>query len=151
MILKLYLDEDAMDDDLVRALRARKVDVTSVKEVKRQRYSDEEQLLYATEQGRVVYTFNIKDFADIHTTFLMAGISHAGMILVQRDRYSIGEQMRRILRIISEKSAAGVYAALTFYHANQAQLDTDFAAEDIEADKIEQDWLRSPVRVQVKV
>ena len=65
--------------------------------------------------------------------------------------YREGLNPEQIVEDMPHLTLAGVYAALTFYHANQAQLDTDFAAEDIEADKIEQYWLRSPVRVQVKV
>ena len=48
--IKIYIDEDAMDSDLVIALRSR-------------------------------------------------GVTHAGIILARQQRFSVGEQLRRILRI----------------------------------------------------
>lgn len=61
--------------------------------------SDREQLEYSTRESRVLYTFNVKDFLQLHTTFLEHGREHAGLILVSQQRFSIGEQMRRILRL----------------------------------------------------
>lgn len=49
---RLYLDEDAMDDDLVDALRARGVDVETAYEVGLIQREDQEQLAYATRTGR---------------------------------------------------------------------------------------------------
>jgi hypothetical protein len=43
-------------------------------------------------------------------------------------------------------SLAGVYAALTYYHANKARMDAEFASEEAEEDKLEQEWLRSQGR-----
>lgn len=48
MTIRLYLDEDAMDGDLVRALRARGVDVEPANEVGMIEREDEEHLRYAT-------------------------------------------------------------------------------------------------------
>jgi hypothetical protein len=44
--IKLYLDEDALDRDLVKALRARSVDVLTAQEVGLKEASDEEYLNY---------------------------------------------------------------------------------------------------------
>ena len=101
MRMRLYLDEDAMDDDLLAALRSQHIDVTTVNTEGRQGFSDEEQLLYATEQHRVIYSFNRKDFMVLHTQYVNQGRSHAGIILAPpRDRYSVGEQLRRLQIII---------------------------------------------------
>lgn len=48
---------------------------------------------------------NIQDFYALHTLVLSQGGSHAGIILVQQRRYSIGEQMRRLLRLMNTFSA----------------------------------------------
>jgi hypothetical protein len=61
--------------------------------------------MWATEQGLVLYSFNVRDFYRLHTTFLTQGKFHAGIILAQQQRYSLGEQMRGILRLIAVKSA----------------------------------------------
>lgn len=57
--------------------------------------------------------------------------------------YREGLSAEQIVEDMPHLTLAGVYAALTFYHANQAQLDADFIAEDVEADALEQDWMRS--------
>jgi hypothetical protein len=59
--------------------------------------SDEDQLAFATERGCVLYTFNVSDFYRLHTQWLTAGRDHAGMILAPQQRFSVGEQLRRIL------------------------------------------------------
>ncbi len=57
-----YLDEDTINAALVKALRNANLNVVTVADADRLGYSDEEQLIWATEQGRVVYSFNIGDF-----------------------------------------------------------------------------------------
>ena len=64
------------------------------------RRKDEEHLRLATNQGRVLYSFNVGDFHEIHTEWTATGRSHAGIILGQQKRYSTGEQIRRLLRLI---------------------------------------------------
>lgn len=66
MTIRLYVDEDAMDHDLVRALRARGVDVTTALEAGMIEREDSEHLDHATAQGRVLYSFNIRDFYRLH-------------------------------------------------------------------------------------
>jgi hypothetical protein len=60
--IRLYLDEDAVDRDLVRALRARGVDVLTAQEAGLIEHDDEAHLEYATAQGRVLYGFNVGDY-----------------------------------------------------------------------------------------
>jgi hypothetical protein len=106
MKARLYIDEDAMRSALMQALRARGVDVTSVGEQGRQGYSDEQQLEFATTEGRALYTFNVKDYVLLHIRFLEQGLSHAGIIVADQHRnYSVGEQMRRLLRLMAAMSA----------------------------------------------
>ena len=102
--IRLYLDEDTMDRDFLTALRLRNVDVLSTKEAQMLSRSDEEQLKWALENQRIVYSFNIRDFYRIHTSWVEQRQDHSGIILGFQN-YSIGEQMRRILRIIATKSA----------------------------------------------
>lgn len=94
-----------MDKALVLALRARGVDVLTALEVGMIEYADEEHLKYATAEGRVLYGFNVGDFYRLHTVFLEHGRSHAGIILARQQRYSVGEQMRRLLKLIATKSS----------------------------------------------
>ena len=105
MTIWLYLDEDCLDRDLVRALRARAVDVMTALDVGMIHRDDEDHLEYATDKRRVLYSFNIGDFCRLHSDWLAKGKSHAGIILAPQQRYSVGDQMRRLLKLIASKSA----------------------------------------------
>lgn len=88
-----------MDGDLVAALRSRGVTVITALDAGLAEKPDEEQLAFATARGCVLYTFNVADFYRLHTQWVGAGREHAGMILVPQQRFSVGEQLRRILRL----------------------------------------------------
>jgi len=105
MKISLYLEEDAQDNDLIDALRLHGVDVVKAWAVGMQQREDEEHLLFAMAQGRVLYGFNVGDYQQLHTEFLTQGRSHAGIVLAKQQVYSVGEQMRRLLRIVAVKSA----------------------------------------------
>jgi hypothetical protein len=49
--LRLYIDEDAMDGDLVRGLRSRGIDILTATDARMIRRQDEEHLSLATAQG----------------------------------------------------------------------------------------------------
>jgi hypothetical protein len=110
----LYIDEDAMDEDFVQALRSRNVDVLTVADVGMLHKSDEEQLDWARENHRVIFSFNTKDFYRLHTTLSSQGLSHDGIILAPQQRYRIGELMRGILRLINIKSTEEIYGQVEF-------------------------------------
>jgi len=64
------------------------------------RRKDQEHLSVASAQGRTLYSFNVGDYHEIHTEWIAAGRDHSGIILAQQKRYSSGEQIRRLLRLI---------------------------------------------------
>jgi len=115
--IRLYVDEDDMDKDLVQALRARGVDVMTALDAGMIECSDEEHLDYATAQGCVLYSFNVGDFYRLHTAHMTQGKSHAGIILAQQQRYSVGEQMRRLLKLIATKSVEQMKSEVEFLSA----------------------------------
>lgn len=86
---KIYFDEDAMDTDLVAALRSRDVEVVTVLEVGLTGKSDEEQLAFAAGRGCVLYTFNVSDFYRLHAQWISSGREHCGMILVPQKPQSV--------------------------------------------------------------
>lgn len=88
-----------MDSDLVTALRSRSVTVVTASEAGLTEKADEEQLAFSTEHACVLYTFNVFDFYRLHRQWAGAGREHAGMILAAQQRFSVGEQLRRILRL----------------------------------------------------
>ncbi len=105
MIIRFYMDEDSMDRALVRALRARGVDITTALEQGMIERADAEHLDYATAHGRVLYTLNVADFSRLHMDYLAQGRVHAGIVLAHQQRYSVGEQMRRLLKLVATRSA----------------------------------------------
>jgi Domain of unknown function (DUF5615) len=115
MKIRLYLDEDVMAGGLIPALRTRGVDIITVRDTHLEGATDEHQLDYATEHGCVLYSFNIKHYMALHTAFLEQGKSHKGIILAEQSRrYSVGEQTRRLLRLIAEKSAEEMQDQVVF-------------------------------------
>ena len=47
----------------------------------------------------------MRDFYQLHTDLLRSKGSHAGIILCQQQQFSIGDQMRRIVKLIAALSA----------------------------------------------
>jgi len=76
--------------------------------------SDEEQLEFARSQGRVLFTFNASDFCRIHAELLADGESHAGIVVAPQQRYSVGERVRRLLKLIAAKTAEEMHDQLEF-------------------------------------
>jgi predicted nuclease of predicted toxin-antitoxin system len=112
--MRLHLDEDADAHALLNALRHRGLDVTSTRELGLLRCSDEEQLAWAFEGGRVIYTYNASDFCRLHSEFMRQGRHHAGIIIGDQQAISIGEEMRRLLRISDARTAAEMADNLEF-------------------------------------
>ena len=104
MRIRLYFDEDSARHSLARELRFRGADVLTAIETGMAQKTDEEQLEWAAANSRVVYSFNRGDFYGLHTAWLTAGRSHSGIIL-SRQGLSVGEQMRRLLRLIDTLTA----------------------------------------------
>jgi predicted nuclease of predicted toxin-antitoxin system len=97
--LLFHLDEDAESHALVRALRDRGVDVTTTSEARLNESADEALLVWATAENRVLLTYNAADFCRLHGELLHAGHHHAGIVILEQQRFSVGEVMRRILRL----------------------------------------------------
>ena len=77
---KLYFDHD-VNLTVLPDLRADGYDVKTTPEAKNERASDEKQLDYATREGRVIVTYNRKDFRRLHRRYLSRGKEHAGILV----------------------------------------------------------------------
>jgi hypothetical protein len=102
-----------MDSDFTSALRVRGVDVRTAGDDGMCGRLDLDQLRWATAQGRVLYSFNVGDFYALHTKFLTDGEPHAGIILAQQ-RYSVGDQLRGVLKLIATQSAVDMLNQIVF-------------------------------------
>lgn len=103
--VRLYVDEDAGENAVVNGLRARGIDVLTTVEADQGGATDRDQLVFAAQQERTIYTFNVSDFARLHREYLLQGIDHPGIIVVPEQRYSIGEKIRRITAFLSSVTA----------------------------------------------
>lgn len=103
-----------MDSDLAAALRSRKVDVVTALDTGMIGRSDEDHLAFAAGLGRVLYSFNLCDFYRLHMEWTASGRNHAGRLLAQQQRFSVGEQLRRILRLRAAKSAEQMQNQIEF-------------------------------------
>ncbi len=99
--VRLYVDEDAGENAVVQGLRARGIDVLTTIEAHCCGATDPEQLSFAVQQGRAIYTFNVGDFARLHSEWISQGIDHHGIIVLPDQRYSVGEKIRRLGRLIA--------------------------------------------------
>lgn len=115
--IRLYLDEDTIKTALIQALRNADLDVVTVSDVSRLGYSDEEQLIWATEQERVIYSFNIGDFCRLHRDFMAQNRSHTGIVLASQQQYSVGQQLRCLLKLAADKSPQEMVNQLVFLSA----------------------------------
>ena len=52
------------------------------------RYSDDEQLVWAADRERALFTYNASDFCRLHAEFMRQGRHHAGIII--GDQQSFG-------------------------------------------------------------
>jgi len=84
----LHLDADASIKALVNTLRERGHDVTRTpNDWMPADASDREQLLGATAQGRVIFTFNLRDFL----VLAKKHPNHAGILLATQSGWSLAE------------------------------------------------------------
>lgn len=102
LYIRLYLDED-VHGDLGKALRKQGYDVLTVNEAQNNGLSDRQQLEFATQQNRTIFTFNTVDFIELHLYYLTQARSHSG-ILVSR-QIPIKEAIRRLLLLLDRVTA----------------------------------------------
>lgn len=81
--MRLFLDAHVSGRRIARALRAEGHDVRAADEERNlDGWGDERLLALAAVEGRIVVTFNVKDFARLTAGWAAAGIRHAGCLMV---------------------------------------------------------------------
>jgi hypothetical protein len=115
--IRLYLDEDTIKSAFVKALGNADLDVMTVADVGMLGYADEEQLIWSTQQKRVIYSFNIGDFCRLHRDYMIQSKTHTGIILAPQRQYSIGQQLKGLLKLVAANSAEDMMNQLIFLNA----------------------------------
>jgi len=102
---RLYFDAH-VNPRLVADLQRHSCDGVAATEIGHQRLSDEEHLVWATREGRVLVTFDLHDIPRLAAEWFHAGREHAGVILcVQPPALSYGELLRRLLALLNRLTA----------------------------------------------
>ncbi|MEO0352728.1 MAG: DUF5615 family PIN-like protein [Cyanobacteria bacterium P01_A01_bin.15] len=101
IFIQLYIDED-VHGSLGKALRQQGFDATDVHESQREGLSDLEQLEFAIQEERAIFSFNAADYIELHIEFLKAGKSHSG-IIISKQR-PLGETLQRLLKLLDQVS-----------------------------------------------
>jgi Domain of unknown function (DUF5615) len=109
--IRFFTDEDVYSA-IATALRRNKIDACSTPEVGRRRQSDRSQLEWASVEGRVLVTFNVAHFAELHATWLQQGLHHAGIVV--SNQRPIGDVVRRLLHLSGSLDAESMCDRLEF-------------------------------------
>lgn len=98
----LLLDED-VNPALAPLLRQDGFDVRHVDELGRSGLSDEDQLAFAADEGRVLVTHNRDDFLVLARDWWASGRHHAGIVYAQQK--PLGIMRTRLLSLLDRFSA----------------------------------------------
>lgn len=115
----LYLDE-CVDHRLAAALMANGYDVLTVQQAKRVSDEDEDQLVFATQQGRLLLSHNQLDFRRRHAAFERAGRPHGSILLIPQTVPLTRLETRAHL-MLDWVTAAGVWRSRLFTWSDRQQ------------------------------
>lgn len=111
MKVRLQLDGD-VHGALADALRKRGYDAINAAESHRLNLTDEEQLLQASADRRILVTFNVKHFVELHNEFARSGREHFGIIVSKQ--IPVGAILRKLLAEIQNRTESEMYCQLHF-------------------------------------
>ena len=112
--MKFYLDED-LAPAIASTLRQRGVDAVSAHDVGNLELGDQEQLAFATRQGRCLVTGNARDFRLLGQDAVAHQRAHAGIVLCPPKIHSlgIGAVVNALIKIAEQYPAGlGAYDVL---------------------------------------
>jgi len=108
---RFFTDEDVYSGVAV-GLRKAGLDAISTPEAGRLGESDESQLAWAAQERRVLVTFNVAHFAELHAAWIESGGRHAGIVV--SSQRSLGDTLRRLLRLAADLDATSLEDRLEF-------------------------------------
>ena len=109
--IRFFTDEDVYEA-VARALRRAGIDACSTAEVGRRGESDESQIEWPLNEGRVLVTFNVVHFVELHATLLREGRHHAGVVV--SSQRPIGDVVRRLIHLSGSLDAESMRDRLDF-------------------------------------
>jgi hypothetical protein len=101
---RLHFDH-SVDPQFADDLRRHDYEVTVANDLSMERASDEEHLIWTTNRGRVVFTYDAGDYRKIAARWFLEGRTHAGIIIsVAPPRIGYGVVLRRLLALLDHFS-----------------------------------------------
>lgn len=61
-----------------------------------------------------MFTYNTADYCALHQSWMTLERTHAGIIVAPQQQYSVGEELRRIMRLISRRTAGQMQNRVEF-------------------------------------
>jgi len=101
MKIELFLDED-VHSGLAHALRNRGYDSIHAQELDRKGLSDSDQLLFAIQHERCLFSFNVKDFVILHNKYAKSRREHWGIIVSKQLPFR--ETISRLLHLLQRNA-----------------------------------------------
>jgi len=117
----VYADEN-VSRRVTDALRERGFDVLTAYQATTLGQDDASQLTYAASLGRVLLTFDGRDFRRAHSAFLTQGGSHAGIILLPQSPYADRNTVRAAMMLHWLASHEGAGSLLLNWNDLQRRL-----------------------------
>ncbi|MEI6234354.1 MAG: DUF5615 family PIN-like protein [Planctomycetota bacterium] len=114
MSVILYFDEDAQEKELIRLVRNAGIFASSVNEQNTRGWSDEEQLIFATSKGWSLFSYNVGDFDQLHSQWILDGKRHHGIIVAEQISSSNREKVLKLARLIKGRSAEQMHNNLEY-------------------------------------
>jgi len=111
MRIELFLDED-VHSGLAHALRNRGYNTIHAQELDRKGVSDSDQLLFAIQQERSFFTFNVRDFVILHNQYVKGQKIHWGIIVSKQLPFR--ETMSKLLRLLQHNTKETIKNHLEF-------------------------------------
>ena len=121
MTLACYLDEDSLHRVLIATLRRDGVDVVTAAEMGALGRSDESQLAFAAEQGRVLVSGNRRDFARLCGLWGAQGRIHSGVVLVRYRPAEAPVVARKLAALARARGPADMASAVLYITGDPGQ------------------------------
>jgi hypothetical protein len=109
--LRFFTDEDIYGA-VAPALRRAGIDAISTPEAGRRGLADESQFEWVAAEGRVLVTFNVAHFAELHANWLRQGRHHAGIVV--SSQRPIGDTVRRLLHLAGTLDSESMHDRVEF-------------------------------------
>jgi Domain of unknown function (DUF5615) len=124
--VRLFLDAHVSARRIATALRAQHDVRAADEERELDGWDDERLLALATEEGRIMVTFNVADFARIATEWAAASKSHAGcLLIVGIDHREFGLILRVINQALSTRPDQAAWVDYTAFGTRSAPPNAD--------------------------